>query len=100
MPATMARLVITMGRARSRQASSSASRWLMPLALALDGVFDQQDRVLRGQAHQHQEADQRRDAQHGTPSSSARNAPPTAVGSAIMMITGLKKLRNNNTITR
>ena len=60
-PRMKANEVITIGRSRSRQASSVAcAARLARLALLL-GEFDDQDRVLAGQADQHDEADLRED---------------------------------------
>ncbi len=89
-----------MGRARSLQASSNASRWLCPSRSRSIAYSTSRIEFLAANP-----ISIRKPISDGMPSmeppnSSARNAPPTAVGSAIMMITGLKKLRNSNTITQ
>ena len=57
MPAAIAIVVITIGRARLRPASSSAVRAVLAARLLLDREIDQHDRVLGDDAHQHQQAD-------------------------------------------
>ena len=60
MPRIIASVVITIGRSRTGPALSSASRDRQALlAMQLVGVVDEQDRVLRHQAHQHHHADHR-----------------------------------------
>ena len=49
--------VITIGRSRSRQASSVAWSRVSPSLAAVLGELDDQDRVLARQADQHHEAD-------------------------------------------
>ena len=56
-PRMNANEVIRIGRSRSRQASTTASVDVPPLLLLLLGEFDDQDRVLRRQSDQHDEAD-------------------------------------------
>jgi hypothetical protein len=64
MPAPIAMVVMTIGRARLRQASSTASQPTQAVVAARqDHVVDQQDRVLRRDAHQHDQADHRRHRQ-------------------------------------
>ena len=58
MPATIATVVMTIGRARLWPASGSRS--VLAGAHLLDREVDQQDRVLGDDSHEHQEADQRR----------------------------------------
>ena len=53
--------VITIGRSRSRHASSVASRRGSPASRRVLGELDDQDRVLARQADQHHEADLRED---------------------------------------
>ena len=59
MPAIIATVVITIGRARFWPASMiAASRH--PAVNRLDGEVDQHDRILGDDAHQHQDADRNR----------------------------------------
>ncbi len=60
-PRMKANEVITIGRSRSRQASSVASRARLARLPFLLGELDDQNRVLAGQADQHDEADLRED---------------------------------------
>ena len=58
VPSTNANEVMTIGRSRSRAASTAASKNDLPsLRLQLHRELDDQDRVLRGQADQRQQAD-------------------------------------------
>ena len=56
---TIAIVVMTIGRARLRPASITASMRGTPLRHLLDGEVDQHDGVLGDDAHQHQHADVR-----------------------------------------
>ena len=60
-PRMKAKDVIRIGRSRVRAAWTAASHGACALLLRLLGEFDDQDRVLRGQPDQHDEADLRQD---------------------------------------
>ena len=63
MPKIIAAVVIRIGRRRIVPALTSASCTLAPSAAQLVGEVDEQDRVLRDQAHQHDHADHREDVE-------------------------------------
>ena len=60
-PRMKAKAVIRIGRRRSRPASIAAATMLEALLAPPPGEFDDQDRVLGGEADQHDEADLRID---------------------------------------
>ena len=63
MPKIIAAVVITIGRSRMMPASISASVERLPSRRELIREVDQQDRVLRDEAHQHDHADHREDVE-------------------------------------
>jgi hypothetical protein len=84
MPAPMASVVMMMGRARLWQASSAHAAAM--LAARHDGVFHQQDGVLGGDAHQHDEPDE--DGMESSAGDEQRHeGPPSDSGSAARMVT-------------
>ena len=100
MPAAMAIVVITIGRARLRPASTSASSARRAAADLLDREVDQHDGVLGDDAHQHQDADHHRHADIDLcVMSSAMIAPPIESGSENRMVIGCRKLPNSSTST-
>ena len=52
-----AKLVIRIGRSRSLQASTAASKPIAALLLALLGEFDDKDGVFASEPHEHNETD-------------------------------------------
>ena len=71
-PRMKAKEVIRIGRRRVRAADVAASSALIALhVLSLPREFDDQDRVLRGQAHQHHEADLSEDVDRHAPKGQA-----------------------------
>ena len=49
--------VMRIGRSRSREASTVASKRGRPALVQVPGKLDDQDRILAGQPHQHHQAD-------------------------------------------
>jgi hypothetical protein len=99
MPAIMARVVMTIGRARSWQASRMASRWLMPARSCSMAYSTSRIEFLAARP-----ISIRKPISDGIDSdwpvtSRAKNAPPIARGRADRMVIGLKKLRNSSTST-
>ncbi len=73
--------VIRIGRSRSRAPSSAASTDVLPFVEPRLGELDDQDRVLRRQPDQHDDADLRVDVEVvALRSSRPTNAPNTATG--------------------
>ena len=93
-PNSAASVVIMIGRKRSRQACTIASRGDMPcVALGLEREVDHHDRVLLHDAHQQHDADQRDRARGPCPASiSASSAPTPAEGRVERIVNGWMKL--------
>jgi hypothetical protein len=88
-PNSAARVVIRIGRKRSRQAWWIASRGDMPcVPLGVQREVDHHDRVLLDDADQQDDADHRDDAQILLPATRASSAPRPAEGSVDRMVTG------------
>ena len=100
MPAIMARVVMTIGRARSRQASIRASRWVAPsrsrsMAYSTSRIefFAARPSSIR------KPISEGMDSADWQMNSAEEAPPPTASGRAERMTNGLKKLRNSSTST-
>ena len=100
MPAAIAMVVMTIGRARLRPASMIAVVRGHALRDLHDREIDQQDRVLGHDAHQHQEADHRRQAERLLRDQRApRNAPPIDSGRDDQDRERLQEVPNSSTST-
>ncbi len=99
MPAAMATVVMTIGRARSRQASMIASCWLMPSRSRSMAYSTSRIEFLAARP-----SSIRKPISDGIDSDRWKirrpmKAPPTASGRAERITAGLKKLRNSSTST-
>ena len=90
MPAIIDAVVMTIGRKRTRAASSIAVTLSMPARTRLAGEIDQQNPVLAHQPDQHHDADDREQVQALMREREAPNAPIAATGIANMITSGAR----------
>lgn len=99
MPAAIAEVVMMIGAGalaagfHQRLALGRAS------ALGLNRDLVQKNRIFGRQPHQHQDADQRRQAQFRAADQQPEEGAESESSSAARMVTGLKRLRNSSTST-
>ncbi|MNV85166.1 hypothetical protein D3C71_1791010 [compost metagenome] len=99
MPAAMAKVVMTMGRARSRQAITSASCWLTPSRSASIANSTRRIEFFAASPMSISRPIIAGKPSSAPPTSRPRNAPANESGSAVRIVSGLKKLRNSSTST-